>query len=138
MENIKWEKSYEVGIKKIDEEHKILINTINEFNNSSKDNYTTSNVENLIKDLLSYALYHFETEEELMIRYNYDVEKEDEYKLHIEKHRYFLTKISSIKKDLLDNKLVEKELIYNFLQDWFLNHINNIDKKLGKFLLEKI
>ncbi|MCK5071965.1 MAG: hypothetical protein KAQ98_00965 [Bacteriovoracaceae bacterium] len=51
-------------------------------------------------------------------------------KEHIAEHDIFIKKISEVEK-FKDNKKMMQELA-EFLKDWFLNHINKVDKNTTK------
>lgn len=137
-EKIEWSKEYEVGVEEIDEQHHILVNTLNEANELLTNDYSLENLQNITKDLLSYALYHFETEEELMQQYNYDEEKSEEYEKHMKQHRDFSAKVVEVRNSLKAGNLIGQEELLKFLVNWLLNHINKTDKKLGAFLQTKM
>lgn len=138
IQEIKWDKNYEVGVEEIDEQHHILVNTLNEANELLTKDYSLENLENITKDLLSYALYHFETEEELMEQYNYMVECPEDYKSHMKQHRDFSAKVVDVRNSLRAGNLIKQEELIGFLVKWLINHINKTDKKLGEFLQTKM
>lgn len=135
---IRWDKSYEVGVEDIDEQHHILVNTLNDANELLTKECSLENLQRITKDLLSYALYHFETEEELMLKYNYEGERPQEYEKHMKQHRDFSEKVVEIRESLKLGNLIEQKELIGFLTNWLLNHINKTDKKLGLFLKDKI
>ncbi len=131
---IKWNKTYETGIEEIDEQHHILVNTLKSANELLTQEYSLENLQNITKDLLSYALYHFESEEELMQRYSYEEAYPKEYQNHMRQHRDFSGKVVEIRNALKAGNLIEKDELIEFLIHWLINHINHTDKKLGSFL----
>ncbi|QFR50067.1 bacteriohemerythrin [Sulfurimonas lithotrophica] len=138
IQNIKWSKEYETGVEEIDEQHHILVNTLNEANHILSNDYSLTNLQTITKDLLSYALYHFEEEEELMHEYHYREEFAEDYQEHMKQHRYFSTKVVEIRDSLKAGNLIGKDELISFLLNWLLNHIDKTDKKLGKFLQTKM
>jgi len=134
---IVWQESYNTGIEEIDEQHRILVNTINEANIKLSKDESLQTLEHITKDLLSYVLYHFETEEEMMTQYNYKGESLEEYDKHMKQHRDFSTKVVAVRESISKGKPIEKNELIEFLTDWLINHINNTDKKLAKFLHAK-
>lgn len=137
-EEIKWSKDYETGVEEIDEQHHILVNTLNSANELLSNDYSLENLQNITKDLLSYALYHFETEEELMQEYSYEEAHPKDYAMHMKQHRDFSAKVVEIRNELKSGNLIGQEELISFLVKWLINHINNTDKKLGSFLQTKI
>ena len=138
IEEIKWSKDYETGVEEIDEQHHILVNTLNSANELLTNDYSLENLQNITKDLLSYALYHFETEEEMMQEYNYEEAHPKDYATHMKQHRDFSAKVVEVRNELKSGNLIGQEELISFLVKWLINHINNTDKKLGSFLQTKI
>lgn len=137
-DEIKWSKDYETGVEEIDEQHHILVNTLNEANELLSKDYSLENLQNITKDLLSYALYHFETEEELMQEYNYSTEAPKDFESHMKQHRDFSAKVVEVRDSLKAGDLIGQDELISFLLNWLLNHIDKTDKKLGIFLSEKM
>ena len=129
-----WDANFETGVSEIDEQHRILVNTINEAAITLGETGNISVLEQITNDLLSYALYHFETEEELMVKYGYDEQREEEQKIHLAQHRDFSATVVSVKDNMKSGKLITKDELLNFLKEWLINHILYTDKKLGAFI----
>lgn len=125
-----WRDDFATGVDEIDEQHKILIHTLQEANQLLINDHSVAVLENITRDLLSYALYHFDTEEELMQQYNYQLQEEDNA-AHLAQHRGFSEKIVSIRNDLKSGTLISREDLINFLSNWLTHHILNTDKRLG-------
>ena len=138
VQEIKWSKDYETGVEEIDDQHHILVNTLNEANELLTKDYSLENLQNITKDLLSYALYHFEEEEEMMQNYNYAEEFPEDDKNHMIQHRDFSAKVVDVRNSLKAGNLIEQDELISFLLNWLLNHIDKTDKKLGLFLQKKM
>lgn len=134
---IKWDSSYNTGVEDIDEQHRILVNTINEASTRLDLDSSLESLEAITKDLLSYALYHFETEEELMAEHNYKAYSQEEYDTHMKQHRAFSAQVVAVRESIKEGKPIAKEELISFLTNWLINHINKTDKKLGAFLNKK-
>ncbi|MCF7964415.1 bacteriohemerythrin [Methylobacter sp. Wu8] len=132
---IVWNDGLVTGIDKIDEQHQILINLFNEANTKLTANNNADFLEQITRDLLSYALYHFETEEELMQKYGYSEEKTGDIERHILQHRSFSAKVVAVHNDIKAGILISREDLLAFLNSWLINHILNTDKQLAAFLL---
>jgi len=132
---IVWNDGLVTGIDKIDEQHQILINLFNEANTKLTANNNADFLEQITRDLLSYALYHFETEEELMQKYGYSEEKTGDIERHILQHRSFSAKVVAVHNDIKAGILISREDLLAFLNSWLINHILNTDKQLTAFLL---
>ena len=134
IDEIKWSKDYEVGVEEIDEQHHILVNTLNEANELLSKDYSLENLQKITKDLLSYALYHFETEEEMMQESNYAGLAPKDFENHMKQHRDFSAKVVEVRDALKAGDLIGQDELISFLLNWLLNHIEKTDKKFGKFL----
>lgn len=133
---IVWNNTFEVGINEMDEQHRILVATLNEANERLNEDASISVLHNITKDLLSYALYHFETEEELMQKYDYRSKRPEEFEEHMRQHREFSAQMVHVHESIKSGHPIDKETLIGFLVNWLINHINKTDKKLGKFLNE--
>lgn len=131
---IAWEKSFETGIDDIDDQHRILVNTLNEVDQKLTDDTSLETLETITKDLLSYALYHFETEEEMMHEYHYKEHHSNDFESHMKQHRDFSAKVVDIRESIKLGHPINKDELLSFLTSWLINHINKTDKKLGEFL----
>ncbi len=134
-EPIRWRDDYLTGIDRIDEQHKVLVNTLNEANVRLAARVTRDLLEQITRDLLSYALYHFETEESLMRAYGYPEQADIDAEQHLREHRGFSMRVVALRDGLRDGNLVTREELLSFLNNWLINHIQHTDKRLGDFLL---
>jgi len=133
-DKVVWQDRFELGLEEVDDQHHMLVDTINKASNLLRGDYTSKEIEDVIKDLIEYSLLHFETEEDMMHDHAYDTKHPKDYDVHTSQHRKFKAKVSAIEEDIKKGKLVEGEEIINFLCQWLVDHTNKIDKKLGKFL----
>jgi hemerythrin len=129
-----WNDSYLTGIDRIDEQHKVLVNTLNEANARLVVSVTRGLLEQITRDLLSYAIYHFETEEALMQEYGYARLAAADDEKHRQEHRSFSQQVVALREGLRDGRLVSREELLSFLNNWLINHILNTDKHLAEFL----
>ena len=126
---IKWEERFKTGYKRIDNQHKELVNIINDLYETGvkgdiEDEEVKKSFKEIIKRTIDYATYHFAYEEKIMSAINYSAAKD-----HISKHRSFSLKIvDEVDRYEKGDDLVIKDFI-TFLKDWLLNHIVLEDKK---------
>lgn len=131
-EFITWNDSMKTGIASIDEQHQILVNMLNIANDKLTNNSSHRVLNEIVHDLISYALYHFDTEEELMLAHRYPGEAQQ---LHFQEHRDFSAKVAKIQNDISHGRLVSPQDLLSFLKAWLVNHILGTDKKMAEFLL---
>jgi hemerythrin-like metal-binding protein len=129
---IVWNETLLTGIKNIDDQHQILVSMLNEANDRLAENNGREMLEEMIRDLMSYALYHFDTEEALMLENNYP----EENKLaHFHEHRNFSSEVSMLQQNLRQGKRIPLEELLTFLNDWLVDHILKTDMELANFLV---
>lgn len=127
---IVWEKKYSVGIKQIDEEHKMLVQLINEACDSAELMEADEATDLLLQHMQEYAEKHFATEEGLMREHGFVPTDK-----HLEKHRLFGDRVRNA---IARGKHgVDPYKVFQFLRDWFHGHVMVDDKALGAFLRNK-
>ena len=136
-EILEWGPQLVTGVQAIDDQHKMLVDMLNEANMRMRSAVQRSVVEGIVRDLMSYALYHFETEEELMQQHGYALETPEEAAKHTAEHREFSVTVAGVQHDLVAGKPVTREVLLGFLNHWLVNHIMHTDKRLGQFLISK-
>jgi hemerythrin-like metal-binding protein len=136
-ELIIWNDHLQTGVPQIDEQHRILVNSINEANTRLRLEFNAQTLEQITRDLLSYALYHFETEEELMLAHHYTEQDAIDAQIHLKQHREFSTMVVSVRDGIKAGKLISREELLSFLNNWLINHILNTDKRLATFILQQ-
>ena len=136
-EPLVWNSSFETGVNEIDDQHRILVNTLNEASTRLAENSSPEFLEKITRDLLSYALYHFETEETLMKAYGYDEAPGSEASRHVDQHRGFSARVVAVREGLKGGVVPDRDELLSFLNNWLVNHILNTDKLLGAFIVSR-
>lgn len=131
---IEWRKSYEVGVEKIDAQHKELFVKINNLLEACSARKGKEEVLNTIDYLGKYVITHFSDEEKLQRDNNYP-----EYKNHKAAHENFIKDYEKLKA-----RMEEEGVSVNFIVtvnkvvvDWLVKHIGSADKAVGAFLKSK-
>ena len=132
MALIKWTKELSVNISSIDEQHKILINMINEFYEKIREKSNNELISDLITKMKDYTILHFSVEEKLFEQYNYA-----DFEQHKKQHDGFIKKVSDLEERFNKGEIILSFEITKFLKDWLINHIQGTDKKYTKFFIEK-
>lgn len=129
MPIMQWNVNYSVNIKEIDEQHKRLIDLINDLHDAMKIGQGKDAMGNVLNELADYTLYHFGTEEKLFERYKYL-----ELPEHKKQHDDLTKQVLDLKAKLDKGQSLVTVEIMGFLKDWLNNHILKSDKKYGAFL----
>ncbi len=131
-ELIKWNKEMELGIPSIDEQHKKLVDLMNEFYEELEEGKKEEAIERFLDELGNYLVYHLDYEEKFLEKIGYS-----DFKNHKKTHemfkKFYKEEIERVKKG--DEKAV-RELIA-FTLSWLYTHIMKTDKKYAKFYFEK-
>jgi hemerythrin len=129
-EHVTWSNSYSMGIKIIDDQHKGLLDFVNDlFNHSTGDEAEErAYFKEVIQQAVQYIKEHFQTEEKFMISTKYPG-----YADHKKAHDEFtLTVIKSVKDFESGKRLVLEKFAY-FLKDWVLSHIGVMDRQYALY-----
>ncbi len=132
MPLISWSDNFATDIKKIDDQHKCLIDLINRLHDSMKTGKGNAVIESILDDLLNYTVFHFSTEEAYFKQYAYP-----ESILHKKEHDELTEKTKALQASHRDGKLTISIEVMNFLRDWLRNHILQSDQKYASFLRSK-
>lgn len=124
MPLIKWRESYSVGSDEIDNEHKKLVELVNELFFMVRDHKHINESVVCLDKLTRYTQEHFEHEEQIM-------EEVDFPSIHEHKaiHASLLSKVNIFKRRIDDQEEMVTEELYLFLREWLLTHILEEDMK---------
>ena len=129
-EYVSWSNSYSMGVKLIDDQHKGLIDFVNDlFNNASgNEKRERAYFTEVIQQAVQYIKEHFQAEERLMIGTKFPGYA-DHKKVHDE---FTLTVVKSVKDFEAGKRLVLEKFAY-FLKDWILTHIAVMDRQYADY-----
>ncbi|MBN7573699.1 MULTISPECIES: bacteriohemerythrin [Clostridium] len=124
---VKWKADYEIGVKRIDEQHEKLFEIADRAyklltNDFILDKY--DRITEILGELKEYTIFHFKSEEEYMLSIGYK-----KFLSHKVIHEDFIKSIDNIdlyEIDLNQDESVKK--ILEFVVDWIDKHILNEDK----------
>jgi len=121
---VSWSNHYSMGIKLIDDQHKGLLDFVNDLFNHSTGNEDEERAyfKDVIQVAVSYVKTHFATEEKYMV-----ATKFPGYAEHKKTHdEFILTVVKSVKDFDTGKRLVLEKFAY-FLKDWVLSHVAGMD-----------
>jgi len=137
QDTIVWDTGFDTGVPDIDEQHHMLVSTLNDANLTLQHESRREVVDRLLEDLLAYALYHFETEEGLMLEHHYAAHDARMAATHIEEHRRFAQRVVAWRNTLDRTGDVDRDALLLFLNTWLQQHILGIDQQFARFLHER-
>jgi len=131
---LQWSDALATGVARIDQQHKMLINILNDANKCFCAGGNEETQAKALEDLIGYTIYHFDSEEELMESVGYGDRLPDDEKNHVREHRAFAKAATEYQLALKQGKPIDYEMLFSFLNNWLVNHVMGTDQKLGRFL----
>lgn len=127
-----WDNKYSVGVREIDNQHKILVDMLNELYEAMQSGKGNEILTGIILKLINYTKTHFATEERYFEKFSYP-----DTLSHKKEHEKFTEKVLAFKNDFNAGRVSLSVSITSFLKDWLVSHIQGIDKKYGPFFNSK-
>jgi hemerythrin-like metal-binding protein len=129
---VEWKVEYSVGIDSIDQQHRKLLNLINQLQ-TAVDYSTGEEFEReALDELVDYTKTHFTYEEGLMEQNDYP-DFEPHKALHVE----MIKKVEEVLAEYDQDPESAMSNAVEYLKDWLIKHINGTDKQYSNFLIEK-
>jgi hemerythrin-like metal-binding protein len=125
---IKWKKDYSLGIKTIDDQHKMLISSFNSIKRAIHSELPWSTIHFSILELKELVFIHFAVENALMELFGYPKITE-----HQRTHQNFLNKLDHIL-NISTRKTANKEMLM-LLEEWQTKHVLEQDRDYAEFIL---
>jgi hemerythrin len=129
-ELVKWSGTFSVGVKLIDDQHKGLLNLVNDlFNHVIGDEAAErAYFQKVIQTAVNYVKVHFATEEKIMI-----ATKFPGYAEHKRAHDTFVLTVVDNIRDFEAGKKFTLAAFTKFLKEWVLTHIAIMDKQYFEY-----
>ena len=129
MFKIIWKKEYNTNVREIDEQHQHLVHLINVLLAERAKGESPAALKKILVEIIDYTKYHFKTEEEHMVRHQYEHLEE-----HKANHRTLVDQIVALLNELKGGKSLSSEDLLTILRNWLINHIEKEDLKYSMFL----
>ena len=131
FELISWSKTFACGISLIDDQHKNLVDLLNEmFNHVSGDEeQENAYLKKIIHEAVGYTKVHFATEEKIML-----VTQFSGYAEHKAAHDKFILTVAKHISDFASGKRLSLYSFTNYIKNWVLSHIAVMDKQYFVYL----
>ncbi len=129
---IDWDGELEMGIHEIDEQHRMLVDILNEFHEAIHQHKGTDVAERILERLADYTRIHFAVEESMMRLLDYP-----DYPEHKRLHDELIETLKDLTvKFASGKKSVNFELIH-FLKMWLTKHIQENDMAYTSYFLSR-
>ena len=129
-ELIVWSDRLSCGVKLIDDQHKGLVNLVNEMFKHATGNEKQEHLyfSVVIQELVKYVKVHFATEEKIMIATKYSG-----YASHKKEHETFILAVVNNIRDYEAGKRLTLSTFTKFLKEWILSRIAMVDKQYFEY-----
>ena len=120
-ETTNWNDSYLLGIPMIDNQHKnffVILDNLETLNQKQEK----SEMHSLINELQNYVIYHFKTEEDLMVK-----SQSPNIDLHVMEHELFRKKVEEFHHSYYNNNAELLNEMISFMRKWLIIHISGTD-----------
>ncbi len=131
-DKFEWNQNFSLDIPELDEEHKMLIDIVNELSETIVSKQGKDSLTGILKRLHAYIDIHHIHEEAYMENSNYPQREE-----HKTDHLQFYGQIEVLDK-LHSMDLLEAQNLLKVLCDWIINHICFTDKDFSDFYNKKL
>jgi hemerythrin len=125
-----WSANLMLGINHMDDEHKILVERINNLVDQLSKKHMSHDKASLLKafnDLASYTVEHFTHEEHFMQTVNYP-----QFSAHKKIHEKLVQQVLMYGEQL-KNGTVDDQKLVSFLRNWLTSHIMGVDMQYADF-----
>lgn len=130
LETVTWQKGLEIGIEEIDQEHKMLVEKLNELI-MAMNKHDVKAMGDLYLKVYTIAKAHFEHEEKDLYENGYAG-----YQSHKQIHDFLLSTLLTFKDSVADGS-VNKPFLVHFIINALVTHIFGSDVKYAEFLKSK-
>ncbi len=129
MPFVNWSSEFSVGIEEFDDEHKKLLQLINDLYDAVQAGSGRETLGKVLDGLISYVSYHFAHEEEVFQATNYPGTER-----HRLQHRALTTTVAEIYDDFkLGASTTMPQQVLEFLKNWLYDHILGSDRAFGLY-----
>jgi hemerythrin len=132
MESLVWRESYSVGVKELDEQHKVFLEMINALSELDPVKVNTRELFAALNKLVVYAEVHFKTEERYLKKYGYPKLAQQELE-----HAAFTTDVFKLAESLQTKGPRVFNDVVSFTKNWYRSHILGSDREYMEFLVAK-
>jgi len=131
MAFMNWNDKLSVGVETLDNQHKVLIETLNELQAAMMKGQARAVAAKILNELIQYTRDHFAAEEAMMEQTKYSA-----LAAHRIAHRELTKQVEDYVARLEKGDITLGVHLLNFLSDWLTKHIQGEDQKYGPWMNE--
>jgi len=134
MVKIEWTEGLATGIKPVDEQHKMLLEKLNDISEAIENRQEVDVIIKTLDFMMDYTDFHFSEEEKHMEKTQYP-----RIDYHKKMHKEFVDSLQSMVTEFREDGATQilAESVNIFLFNWLVTHIKGVDGAFGNYLKEK-
>ena len=129
MSLLTWNHATTVGVRAMDDQHGILMDTMNELRLAAVRGSGREQVSEVLDRLIEFTRMHFWSEEQLMEQYGFPGLAE-----HRGEHQRMLAQILQSSHRVQHGEKMQMRPLLGFLRDSYAEHIEGMDQEYGPWL----
>lgn len=133
MAYFEWAEDMIIDHGAIDEDHKKLVDLVNELHTATSVGKGHEVIEKIMMDLMTYTKEHLQREEQIMASINFP--NLERHKLG---HQQFSEKLTTLQTQFEAGSIIVASQLSTVLRDWLSLHIRRSDKEIKVFLQKKL
>lgn len=122
-----------IGVPKVDDQHRNLFDILNSLHSATVEGQEQGTLVDILNQLIGYTVDHFQTEEELMVRYGYP-----ELPRHKDEHDRLTAQAVALQEQFRAGSATISFELLEFLHDWLMEHTMGTDMEMGRFLQKEM
>ena len=130
MPPIRWSQDYRTGNVAVDGQHRHLFRLSANLDKAIERGAARAEVKSTLLSLVLYTMSHFDAEEELMRINHYPG-----LAAHRKLHDHLTDQVQRLAADYTADKGISTVNVSEFLNNWLVHHIHNIDKDMINFVV---
>ena len=131
MTLLTWSHECIVGVQAMDDQHGILMDTLNELRLMLLRGTARRDVCLQLERLIELSQMHFQSEEQLLLQQGFPGTDD-----HVRAHRHLMTRLYSALEQINRDEEVPLNSLLDFLPAWYLEHVEQVDQPYGAWLNE--
>ena len=129
MQTIEWRDDFNINVAELDHQHQRLAELVNELHRAVTGGQDAREVGGILKRLLAFTRSHFETEERLMLEFDYP-----DFQAHKNEHDDLLDQLECVARKISGGHGPVFAPEVDVSSDWVMVHMLGFDKPLGDYL----
>ena len=132
MTLLTWNHACTVGVRALDDQHGILMDTMNELRLALVRGAGREQVSEVLDRLIEFTRMHFSSEEQLLEQHGFPA-----LQAHRAEHQRLLAQILQSAHRAQHGEEVQMRPLLAFLRHWYVAHIEGLDRQYGPWLNER-